>query len=713
MKPDKLLVGVIIATTIAATTAAQTADEDAYRAYEQCAAILNPPCACDNSCTPRQRVMPDLSVTPIPAEMLAALDPLIVYADRQIDEPGSLSVIEKDRIASSVADRPSEILNQAPGLNIQMNSGQENLIAIRSPVLTGGAGQGSFLILENGIPTRSPAFGNVNSLIEPHLELASAIEIVRGPASARFGSNAVHGLVNVILAEPGDAQSTRVSINTLGRGLFDGAVNLGDTYIALSLHRDTGWRDASGGEQQKVSISARPSIGEWDARIWLSASNLNQETAGFIQGLNAYENEVIARSNPNPEAFRDAWSARLGGRFSHEIANGRVILMPFLRSQAMVFTQHFLPFGGLEKNGHTGVGLLARLEGGDQLRWSIGSDVDIAKGYLKEIQSLPFQQFPGDRRFPQGTHYDFEVDTAVVAVWGEAIVPLAEKLHLHAGLRAETHDFSYTTRIPPGISGRFNVTPDRTDTYDLLTPKLGLVWARENLTYYANYAVGERAPQVSDLYRLQNLQQPGEIETETLDSVELGVRGGAFDRRLVFDLAVYAMQKSNFFFRDSDGLNVIDGKTNHVGAEFSALYEATEAVSFAGNIAWSDQTYDFTRRVVAQQERIVAGNKIDTAPNWLTDLRVDWQATESVLISVSGEHAGEYFADPANTVIYPGHTVFGARVEWAPANNAVFFASARNFANAAYADRADVAFGNQRFFPGEPLNLTIGISNQF
>ena len=48
-----------------------------------------------------------------------------------------------------------------------MNSGQEHLIAIRSPVLTGGAGQGSFLILENGVPTRSPAFGNVNSLIEP------------------------------------------------------------------------------------------------------------------------------------------------------------------------------------------------------------------------------------------------------------------------------------------------------------------------------------------------------------------------------------------------------------------------------------------------------------------------------------------------------------------------------------------------------------------
>jgi outer membrane cobalamin receptor len=99
---------------------------------------------------------------------------------------------------------PPEILNQLPGVNVQMNSGQEHLIAIRSPVLTGGAGQGSFLILENGVPTRSPAFGNVNSLIEPHHEVADAIEVVRGPGSAKYGSNAVHGLINVILPEPGE-----------------------------------------------------------------------------------------------------------------------------------------------------------------------------------------------------------------------------------------------------------------------------------------------------------------------------------------------------------------------------------------------------------------------------------------------------------------------------------------------------------------------------
>ena len=69
-------------------------------------------------------------------------------------------------IQAVAANHPAEILNTVPGVNVQMNSGQELLVAIRSPVLPAGAGQGSFLILENGIPTRAAGFGNVNALFE-------------------------------------------------------------------------------------------------------------------------------------------------------------------------------------------------------------------------------------------------------------------------------------------------------------------------------------------------------------------------------------------------------------------------------------------------------------------------------------------------------------------------------------------------------------------
>ena len=640
------------------------------------------------------------------------LMPIEVWGDRKDRDPGAQSVIEAELIADTAADRPAEILNQAPGVNIQMNSGQEHLIAIRSPVLTGGAGQGSFLILENGVPTRSPAFGNVNSLIEPHLEIADAIEIIRGPGSAKYGSNAVHGLVNVILPDPESRRSLRASYGTLGRWRGDASINLGaDTRFNLSLMDDKGWRDETGGEQQKMSLLTRQSFGAWDASAWLSASSLNQETASFIQGPRAYEDRDLAETNPKPEAFRDAWSARAGLRLERGLGPGKLILTPNLHSQGMVFSQHFLPYGGVEKNAHTGGGLMARydLQPVGRVSWRVGADTDFASGYLKEIQPRP----NANPAFPRGIHYDYLVETQVFALWTEADVQLTDNLRLLVGLRGETHDYSYDTRARAGINGRFNVPADRSDDFSFITPKLGLVWDRDWYSLYTNYARGARAPQVSDLYRLQIRQVAGAVEAETLDSLEAGVRADALFGHLDFDIAAYWMEKENFFFRDSDGLNVVDGSTRHVGIEAAATLRIDDRLSLGGNLAWSDQTYTFDRPVVAALERITSGNTIDTAPEWLGDARIDWQATDALELSLTLEHVGEYFTDPANTVTYPGHTVFGARAGWNITDMLEASLILRNLTDEAYADRADVAFGNERYFPGEPLNATFGLTQKF
>jgi len=77
------------------------------------------------------------------------------------------------------------------------------------------------------------------------------------------------------------------------------------------------------------------------------------------------------------------------------------------------------------------------------------------------------------------------------------------------------------------------------------------------------------------------------------------------------------------------------------------------------------------------------------------------------------EHVGEYFTDPANTVTYPGHTVLGARAGWDITDSLEASLILRNLTDEAYADRADVGFGNERYFPGEPLNATVGLTRKF
>ncbi len=644
--------------------------------------------------------------------------PVQVWGDRTPDDPGSFSGLYTFDVVTAAADHPAEILNTLPGVNIQMNSGQEHLIAIRSPVLTGGAGQGSFLILENGVPTRSPAFGNVNGLFELHHETAEAIEVVRGPGSAKYGSNAVHGLINVILAEPGESgNELRLSGSSIGRYRGDLILENRDNVAAsLSIQKDNGWRDNSGSIQTKASAITEFQLGQWEATAWVSGANLEQETAGFLRGPDAYLDRDLAKTNPNPEAYRDAWSLRAAVRLERDLGEGTLTLTPFARTQAMDFRQHFLPYRGLEKNRHSAIGLMSRYrrELSDALTWRIGGDIDLATGELTETQPEPFGFFPGDTRFPVGIHYDYSVDTTVGAVWSELDWSPTPKLKILAGLRGEAHAYDYTTAIPAGTNGRFNVPADRSDNFDFVTPKLGLIWdASDDIALYANYARGARAPQASDLYRLQSQQGIAEAGIETLDSLEIGARGAALNGDLVFDIAAYWMDKDNFFFRDSDGLNVTDGSTRHQGIESAFDWTLADQWALRGTVAWSDQTYTFDRPVGSSSNSITDGDQIDTAPEWLAGLSLVWTPTDKFEAALSAEYVGEYFTDPANTNDYPGHTVAHLRGSYALTDTISAYIIARNLFDEAYADRADFAFGSERYFPGEPLNVTFGIRKRF
>ncbi len=646
-------------------------------------------------------------------------DVVQIYGDRVSTDPGAYSVVGEKQIQDVAANHPAEILNTVPGVNVQMNSGQELLVAIRSPVLPAGAGQGSFLILEDGVPTRAPGFGNVNALFEVHHETAEAIEVVRGPGSVRYGSNAEHGLMNFIDPEPGaqQGQTLSVSANSLQRYRADATANFNTgglaNWVGLSLMNDGGWRDASGVDQQKLTWRSKFGGETWNAISTFSAVNLNQETAGFIQGRDAYKDEDIATTNPNPEAYRDAWAARANVRFETNIGADKLTILPFAITQRMIFIQHFLPDQSTEKNGHDSFGLMTRYDfGPGDFRWSVGADLQYADGFLKEIQTrASFGGAVGNPTFPKGIHYDYDVQTWTAALYGELNWNFAENWNLLAGVRGESHAYDYVTNKTPGTYGRFRVAPSRTDTYELLTPKFGVTYSGfDNFILYANYARGERAPQTSDQYRLQNLQTIRRLDVESIDSYEAGARGeiGGVN----FDVAAYHMKKDHFFFRDSDGLNVPDGKTDHTGIE-AALDGAFG--DFAGgefkwnvNAAWSDQTYAFNRNVAAAGEDIFDGDQIDTAPEWLADAGIGWESPTFSLFLTS-EYVGEYFTNASNTAEYPGHLIGHLRGSWRVSDDLEAFVIVRNITDERYADRADFAQGQDRYFPGEPVNATIGL----
>ena len=219
-----------------------------------------------------------------------SLDELVVTGTRSgtpiLDLAGNTGRISEEEIDFVRPDHITEIVNRVSGVNIQRGNGQEHLTSIRSPVLTGGAGAGSFLFLEDGIPLRAAGFANVNGLFEVNYEQAGGIEVVRGPGSALYGSNAVHGLINVLSRAPSLDLQREIDISVGPHDLYQMKGTVSDTIgqhgyrLSVNGTTDGGYVSDSGYDQQKVSFR-HDYYGDIDSfKTLFSHTNLNQETAG-------------------------------------------------------------------------------------------------------------------------------------------------------------------------------------------------------------------------------------------------------------------------------------------------------------------------------------------------------------------------------------------------------------------------------------------------
>lgn len=648
----------------------------------------------------------------------SATDEIIVTGERREaakgEAPLSISTLGGDEILRINADHPAEALNRSAGVLIHRGNGQEHLTAIRSPVLTSGAGAGSFLFLEDGVPLRSPGFANVNGLFEAHGEIADRIEIVRGPSGAAYGANAIHGVVNVLTRAPEEEFSflAETSVDTIGR--IKGRAFASDTigrqgfFGGVSALDDPGFRADSGADQQKVSLRHDFNGETVRVRTVLAGFNLNQETAGFVEGPDAYRDAALRRANPNPNSFRDAKGVRLSSRIDVDLGEGLTLSMtPFARWNDMAFRLHFFPSQALETNSHWSVGAQNALYADrGAVSAIIGLDAEYAKGALTEFQSIPTVF-----SYTQGLHYDYEVAAKSVSPFASLSVDVAPRLRASAAVRVDHTSYDYDNRTASGVVGRFLKPGDRKDAFTTVSPKFSLVYDAGGANIHASYARGARPPQTTDLYRLQINQTTDPASPETIDAFELGLKGAA--GFISYEAAGYFMWKRNFFFRDADGFNVNDGRTRHVGAEAEISAELPHGFSIDGAVSYGRHTYRFDRPVLSlpqASETIAFGDDVDTSPRWIAGLRGRWAPDDGPLSAeVEWAYLDDYFMDAANSAVYPGHSLVHLRGAWTLSGRVTATFALRNLFNKFYAERADFAFGTERYFPGEGRVASFGI----
>ena len=633
----------------------------------------------------------------------------------------SLSTLQGSEILIEAPKHPNEIFDRVPGAWVSRGSGQEHLTAIRSPVLTGAGACGAFMLLEDDIPTRPAGFCNVNQLFEVNIAQAGQINVLRGPGIVTYGSNALHAVVDIQTPGPSAQSFAEYGVEIGTDDYYRGQLSTSGERMALqaTFTDADSFRDDEHFQHGLINFQTTHSVGKASGRTSFAYANLDQDTAGFVLGKNSYKDEDLRTQNLNPDAFRKAWAARLSSRWNWlgGGGGGNFELIPYIRSSRMDFLQHFLPGTPLEENGQDSAGLLFSWSNNQAL--STGIDLEWADGNLIEFQENPVDSgsaFLIETR-PQGFHYNYSVKASTLTGWVQWQHELQMGLELTAGLRAEYLNYEYRNHMLDGntrddgtecgFGGCLYTRPtNRSDSFSNFSPELGLGFdLGDQHLLYVRAARGYRAPQATELYRLQNGQQVADLDSETLDSLEIGVKGSL--DRLRYELSAFVMRKSNFIFRDANGFNISDGKTRHAGIESQFYWQASDNFVLSGNLSWAQHEYDFNRDL-GRGEVILKGNEIDTAPPWLGALRLNWQADTKRGVEAEWIYQGSYFLDASNTHRYGGHRLLSLR-GWMLVGDSRHRLSLRltNLLDTRYAERADFAFGNYRYFPAAGRRVSL------
>jgi outer membrane receptor protein involved in Fe transport len=596
---------------------------------------------------------------------------------RDLAAVAGVSSLEAAEIASVAPQHPNQLFDRIPGAWISRGSGQESLTAVRSPVLSGPGACGAFMIIEDRVPIRPTGFCNVNELFEVNLLQAARIDVLRGPGTVIYGSNALHGVLDVSSADPDPEQPFRAAIEAGSDDYYRGRVEASTNALSLRANYvdSRSFRTEESYTQGQANLTWLANLGNADVRNSAAWADLDQQTAGFIYGENAYKDEDLRTGNENPEAFREADAWRVASQWQWAPTSGQQLeAIAYARHSDMLFLQHFLPGQPLEANDQDSAGLL--LSWSPHSAWRAGMDLEWANGELVEYQEHPTQgsAFLVATR-PQGFHYDYEVQQLMAAAWVQGQHDIDDIQYFTFGLRSEYLKYDYDNRMldgntrddgtPCGFGGCLYTRPaDRNDDFLNLAPELGYGrLLNDQLSLRLRAARGFRAPQTTELYRLQSGQTVADIDSEILDTLEIGLDGG--NETLAWDLAAYVMHKKHFIFRDADGLNVSDGKTHHLGLEGSFHWAISAAWNLSGNLSWAQHEYAFDR-LAGGGEVISDGNQVDTAPEWLGAVRLEWQPAQGWRGELEWVQTGAYYIDAANEHDYGGHGLLNLHAQLTP-----------------------------------------------
>jgi iron complex outermembrane receptor protein len=556
--------------------------------------------------------------------------------------PSVVSVITAEDIKATGATNLVEILQSVPGLHIRAN-----LFGFRPQIsLRGGAGTQSLLMV-NGVPMRDLVWntgifwrGLPTSMIE-------RVEIIRGPGSALFGSDASSGVINIITKTAGKIEQSEAGIRV---GSFDtqagwvqhgGNWNGFDVGMTAEVSHTNGHKPfiASDGQTANdantgTSVSYAPgdahygydneefrfSMSQGDWRLLADYMHKHNVEIGLTGGGVLDPASIGGDSRFNIQlqydnaAFSKDWGLNAELRVSHldyTSGNGFLENPPGYKAT---------PTGAVYTDGV--INQMRASERGMNIEFSglysgLKNHAIRLGGGFNWADLYSVEQFINKQIDPDGP-----------IIPGPILVNVSDTLYAFAPEKARRIHYVYLQDVWK-LADNWELTAGaRYDHFSdfgaTLNPRLALVWqGTDRLTTKLLYGQAFRAPSYLELYadtaatRSNSNLIPEETETWDLSFSYLA------SRDLKLGLSLYRFAQNNPILADSGKFQNAPSKTVH-GVELEAQWQAARTLRISGNLSLREEPAPAI--VVNPLPKHLAYLRTDWAfsPHWNWDVQANW-----------------------------------------------------------------------------------------
>ncbi|TYP72804.1 TonB-dependent receptor [Aquimarina intermedia] len=688
---------------------------------------------------------------------------LITSASRELqrrsDIPRAIGILSAKDIKESKAFGIDQLVNQISGVYMstsQAASNEQHFMAVRSPIST----KALFLYLEDGMPIRPTSVFNHNALLEMNDLSFDRIEVLKGPASSIYGSEAIGGSFNFVTKKPTDTLSGSLGFQTNDLGLtrYDVEVS-NETSETFGFYLGSQYTFRNDGpvahsDYEKFATTFKTVIDFSPSLKWTTVTDLIQYRSDMSGSLN--EKDYREGNYQSDQTFtqRDAlafrsrntldmiWNNKAKTTANFVFRSNQMDQNPSYRIRQFRNQGQLTGIGSGEINSNqynSYVGLIQHRQRFNYMKSSLitGASIDYSpQKYSAETTAVLLDPATGKNlgfTLNAGDYIlNYEANILNYAGYIQYEISPIRALKLTAALRYDRFEYDYNNLAAT------QETYENQERFDNWTPKLGINYTITNQSgVYTNYSQGFTPPQVSTLYRSKN-ELTG-IKPSIYHNYEIG---GYFNSgsRWKLDVALYVLDGKNTLItlRNADDtfLSTNAGATRSYGIEYGITYTPIKNISLTHNGSYAKHRYvDFFDRGIDY-----SNTDRETAPNLLGNSSVTYRTSFSnklgVSLTASHELVGKYATCYENQIIvtkeagdsmtdangnpvtdtatYSGHNIFNLR---ATVNiyNLEVWGHVLNIFDSLYAARASYSpYTNQNNYTiGTPRAFHFGVRYNF